>query len=116
MRRCVTIVKHAIERPAVQLFQTIDCEPPVVARIFVERMAERRHQVRIASGRQHARDLTHYLLRIADVLQHRIALHAREDTARKRKAFGIRHNVDARRREQIDVYVAGRRATCAADI
>src|SRR4051794_37025440 len=79
-------------------------------------MAERRDQVRVTARRQDAVDLLHYLLGPADVLQHRVALHALEDGVLKRQLVSIRGDVDARDGKQIEIDEARHRPARAADI
>ena len=71
------------EVPGEQL-QTIEREASIVLGIFVERVAEGRHQVQVAAGGEHAAEFAADATGIAHVLQDGVAFHALEDGVGKR--------------------------------
>jgi Protein of unknown function with HXXEE motif len=79
-------------------------------------MAEGRHQVGVAAGRQHAPDLAHNLLGIPDMFQDRITFHALKGVTRKRQLLRIGSYVDPGHSEQVQVYVARHEPARSTDV
>ena len=99
-----------------KILQPVQREAPVIARILVKGMAERRDQVNVAAGRGDADDFAEHRAGIGDVFQHRIAFHAREDAGGKRQVFGIGGHVHAGDGQQVEIDVAVNGAAGSADV
>lgn len=99
-----------------QFLQTIQREPPVILRVFMKRVTERRYQMNVTAGGKHPPDLAHYAYRITNVFEHRIAFHALKDVRREGQVLGIRRNVNPGHSKQIEVHAAVDCPAGAADI
>ena len=73
----------------------------------MKRVAERRHQMQISAWREHAAQFPATRMRVAHVLQHRIAFHALEDRVAERQLLRIGGDIHARHREEIQIDVSG---------
>jgi hypothetical protein len=96
--------------------QTGGRKAAVVLGIAVVGMAEGHDQMGIAAGREHALDFLNDARGIDDVFEHGIAFDARKDVIGKRQRMRIGLHVDAGRREEIEIDVAGDAAARTADI
>jgi len=96
--------------------ETIQRESPVVLRVFMKRMAERRHKMRIASRCQNAPDFPDHLFRMAHMLQHGIAFDTLKQAVGKWQLLRIRRHIHSRNRQQVHIHRTVYRAPGSADI
>jgi len=97
-------LKAAGEQP-----QTGGREAAVVLGITVVGMAEGHDQVGIAAGREHAFDFADDAVGIDDVFKHGVAFDAHEQGRGKGQRLGVGLHVNAGRREDVQIDVAGTR-------
>ena len=99
-----------------QLFQTVERESPEIHGVRVKGMAKGRYQVSVTAGLQDSQDLTHHLLRVPDVFEDCVALHARKQIIGERQLLCIRDGVDSGDAYQVYIDVAGNDAARTSQV
>src|ERR1035437_1996958 len=103
------------EVPGEQL-QPVEREAAIVLGIFVERVAEGRHQMQVAAGGEDAAEFASDAAGVAHMFEDGIAFDALADAAGKRQLLRIGGDIDAWHGEEIEIDVAGDGAAGAADV
>ena len=99
-----------------ELFQAVEGEAAIVLGIFVERVAEGRHQMQVAAGGEHAAEFAGDADGVAHMFQNRVAFHALEDGVAERQLLRIGGDIDTGHGEEVEIDVAGDGAAGAADV
>ena len=79
-------------------------------------VTERNDEMNVAPRRQYATDFAHDLCRIANMFEHRIALHTLKNLRRERQVFCVGSDIDSRHRKQIKIDIALDDTASPADV
>jgi hypothetical protein len=109
-------LRDYLETISGEFLQTVERETAIVVRIFVEGMAEWRHEVDVAPRHNYARYFGHDAIRMADVFQHSVALDGGKGCLREGKKFSVGDDIDFGSPEQVEIDISFDASARAANV
>lgn len=106
--------EHLEARPFEQALLSEMREVLEVGGIAVERLKERRADVREPRGLHHAKQLAGGVVGILEMLEHRLAMHSGDAAVRERQTMRVADHIDILIRPDVEIRDAGVRAGRAA--